>query len=78
MKTTAYFKFTRKRADRKEIKDEWIEKAVHFPIREVRQADGRFKRWIQIKEAGDRYLRIIVLEDGETVHNAFFDRNFKR
>jgi hypothetical protein len=24
-----------------------------------------------------KYLRIILLEDGETVHNAFFDRNFK-
>ena len=22
-------------------------------------------------------LRIILLEDGETVHNAFFDRDFK-
>jgi hypothetical protein len=78
MKTTAYFKFTRERADRKEIKDEWIENAIHFPIREVRQMDGRFKRWTQIEEAGGRYLRVIVLEDGETVHNAFFDRNFKR
>jgi len=78
MKTTDYFKFTRDRADRKEIKDERIEKALYFPIREVRQLDGRFKRWTQISDAGDRYLRVIVLEDGKTVHNAFFDRNFKR
>jgi len=78
MKTTAYFKFTRERPDRKEIKDEWIEKAIYSPIREVHQADGRFKKWTQIEEAGGRYLRVIVLEDGETVHNAFFDRNFRR
>ena len=24
-----------------------------------------------------RYLRVITLDDGETVHNAFFDRNFR-
>jgi len=24
----------------------------------------------------NRYLRVILLEDGETVHNAFFDRGF--
>jgi hypothetical protein len=24
-----------------------------------------------------KYLRVILLEDGETVHNAFFDRGFK-
>jgi hypothetical protein len=24
-----------------------------------------------------KYLRIILLEDGETIHNAFFDRSFK-
>ena len=30
--------------------------------------------------AGDeqaRYLRVVALEDGETVHNAFFDRDFR-
>jgi len=24
----------------------------------------------------DKYLRVVVLEDGQTVHNAFFDRDF--
>jgi hypothetical protein len=34
----------------------------------------------KIALAGDaqtRYLRVVTLEDGETVHNAFFDRNFR-
>jgi hypothetical protein len=39
------------------------------------QADGRFKKWAFIKDAG-RFLRVILLEDGETVHNAFFDRGY--
>jgi hypothetical protein len=42
----------------------------------VQQADGRFKRWLYI-DSEAKYLRVIVLEDGETVHNAFFDRGFK-
>ncbi|MEM6839011.1 MAG: hypothetical protein AAF609_19425 [Cyanobacteria bacterium P01_C01_bin.120] len=28
-----------------------------------------------IPEFGDRVLGVIVLEDGETLHNAYFDRN---
>jgi len=32
--------------------------------------------WSKIKEV-DKYLRVVLLEDGETIHNAFFDRNFK-
>jgi len=40
------------------------------------QADGRIKRWAFIEEAG-KYLRVILLNDGDTVHNAFFDRGYK-
>ena len=29
-------------------------------------------------EAKQRYLRVVTLEDGETVHNAFFDRDFSK
>jgi len=29
------------------------------------------------EEAGGRWLRVVVLADGETVHNAFFDRGFE-
>jgi hypothetical protein len=25
-----------------------------------------------------KYLRVVLLEDGITVHNAFFDRDYKR
>ena len=35
------------------------------------------RRWGKIEEAEGRYLRVVLLEDGETVHNAFFDRRFK-
>lgn len=41
------------------------------------QQDGRIRRWAAIDEAGGKYLLVILLEDGGTVHNAFFDRSFK-
>ena len=77
MKFTEYFGFTRMRPDRIGIKEEWIAKAFYNPIYEEIQSDGRIRRWAKIPEAQDRYLRIVILEDGETIHNAFFDRNFK-
>ncbi len=46
-------------------------------MREERQKDGRIRKWVRIAEMENRALRVILLEDGETVHNAFFDRNFK-
>ncbi len=29
-------------------------------------------------EIAPRFLRVITLADGETVHNAFFDRRFRK
>jgi hypothetical protein len=76
MKTTRYFEALRTRPDRSAIRDEWIELAIGSPAKEIIQADGRIRRWARISEAGDRYLRVVLLADGETVHNAFFDRRF--
>ena len=77
MKATQYFLYTRGRSDRAIIEDEWIVRAIQHPLREERQADGRIRRWALIPEMANRALRVIVLEDGVTVHNAFFDRDFK-
>jgi len=77
MKTTQYFQYTRQRPDRIIILDEWIESTIKEPLHEEIQADGRIRRWARIPEMGNRALRVILFEDGETVHNAFFDRNFK-
>lgn len=41
--------------------------------------DGvKVTRYLETKvpEMGNRYLPVILLPDGETVHNAFFDRDF--
>ena len=76
MKVTAYFKAIRTRPDRALIRVEWIERAMRAPIREQVQADGRIRRWVQVPEMRGLFLRVILLPDGETVHNAFFDRGF--
>jgi hypothetical protein len=76
MKTTRYFDAIRERPDRAIIRVEWIEDAIHNPLRKAIQSDGRIRRWVQVPEMEGRYLRVILLEDGETVHNAFFDRRF--
>jgi hypothetical protein len=77
MKFTQYFLTMRERKDRKDIKLSWIKRAISHPIAEVIQSDGRIRRWAKIPEAGNRYLRVVLLEDGKTVHNAFFDRSFR-
>ncbi len=77
VKTTNYFQSLRGRPDRAIIKHEWIQYVMDNPEREHIQADGRIRKWAKIGEYGDRYLRVILLPDGATVHNAFFDRGFK-
>lgn len=77
LKFTSYFLHTRQRTDRKNIKMEWIEQVYRFPEHQVIQTDGRKRMWGYIQEA-DKYLRIVVLEDNKTIHNAFFDRDFKK
>lgn len=76
MKTTQYFDYTRKRPDRAHIKNDWIKTVVENPAKVEVQSDGRIRKWSRITEAG-KYLRVILLDDGETVHNIFFDRSFK-
>jgi len=56
---------------------EWVQRAIDNPVRETLQQDGRIRRWAAISEMDGRYLRVILLPDKETVHNAFFDRSFK-
>lgn len=77
MKFTQYFLSTRRRPDREWIKFGRIQYVIGHPIREELQSDGRIRCWARIVEARNKYLRVILLEDGETAHNVFFDSSFK-
>lgn len=58
------------------IKLEWCRAALSEPFRSEIQDDGRIRHWIFIAEL-NKYLRVVTLDDGITVHNAFPDRRFK-
>lgn len=75
-RTTHDFVYTRTRLDRAATLDEWIVLAIEHPVAEAVQGDGRIRRWAYISEVG-RYLRVVLLSDALTVHNAFFDRRFE-
>ena len=75
LKTTAYFDdFASQKHP--EVHREWIQYVLTNPVKVERQPNGRISHWANISEAENRALRVITLDDSETVHNAFFDRNF--
>ena len=75
MKTPRYFEeqVLRKRPY---LRREWCEQALRNAVHREMQPDGRVRYWIFVQELG-KYLRVVTLEDGVTVHNAFPDRGFK-
>lgn len=75
IKTTRYFdEFASQKHH--EVQSDWIEAVLANPVKKESQPNNRIAHWGNIEAAGGRALRVITLEDGETVHNAFFDRNF--
>ena len=75
MKQTPYFQH-RVLQQRPYIRLEWCERTVVDPEYAEIQPDGRIRHWRYIDELG-KYLRVVTLGDGETLHNAFPDRGFK-
>ena len=55
---------------------EWIEHVLNEPILIEVQSDGRIRHWAYIDDLG-KYLRVVTLDDGETVFNAFPDHRFR-
>ena len=80
MKTTRYFE-EQVRRKRPYIDPAWCAAVIAAPLRRDVQPDGRIRFWGEVTRFGEdepRILRVVTLADGETVHNAFFDRGFKR
>jgi len=75
VKTTRYFRDVVLKK-RPYILLEWVEAVLRSPEHTKAQPDGRIRRWRYIAALG-RYLRVVTLPDGETVHNAFPDRSFE-
>jgi hypothetical protein len=72
LKTTRYFE---EQVLRKwpYIESVWIAPILAAPIRRVRT----WGAVVDPRDGKTRYLRMVTLDDEETVHNAFFDRDFE-
>lgn len=80
MKTTRYFdeQVLRKRPY---LRLSWCAEVLKAPLHREEQPNGRIRYWGEVTrpgETGSRYLRVVTLADGETIHNAFFDRRFRK
>jgi hypothetical protein len=53
-----------------------IRRIMRRPERREMQNDGRIRLWGSAASLGG-YLRVVLLSDGETVHNAFLDEDYR-
>lgn len=74
MKTTRYFE---KQIAARQIQRAWVVGALENEAHREVQSNGRIRIWGWVEERG-YYFRIVLLEDGETLLNAFPDRNFTK
>lgn len=80
MKVTRYFQeqVLRKRPY---LTVEVCREVLARPLARHLQPDGRVRFWGEVRLPGlsdTRVLRVVTLDDGETIHNAFLDRDFRR
>jgi hypothetical protein len=79
METTRYF-VEQVLRNRPYLPTEQFAGILTAPLRRSVQADGRVRLRGRVTDPRDgqlRVLRIVTLDDGETVHNAFFDRGYR-
>jgi hypothetical protein len=79
LSTTRYFdeQVLRKRPY---LSIEMCRNVVADPIRSEVQEDGRMRYWGEVSLQGKhvkRILRVVTLDDGVTIHNAFLDRGYR-
>ena len=79
MKTTRYFneQVLRKRPY---LTLDMCLTVLKSPLMTTVQLDGRIRHFGRVASTphGDtKILRVVTLDDGETIHNAFFDRGYK-
>ena len=52
----------------------WV---IEHAVRKTFQDDGRIRHWAFVDALGNRAVRVVTLDDGLTIHNAFLDRGFR-
>ncbi|MBT1450536.1 hypothetical protein KJ365_06540 [Glaciecola sp. XM2] len=76
MQSTNYFKQKRLEPSQMHIKQRWIENTYLSPEFRLLQSDGRVSLFSKVSEMNNQYLRLILLKDGKTVRDAYFDKHF--
>ena len=77
MKATGYYRNIVEKK-RPYLRDEYCERVMDKPERALADPiPGRTRLWSYVPEL-QRYLRVVVEADGETVHNAFIDGEAER
>ncbi len=76
-KTTAYFR-EQVLIKRPYLKIEWCMGVLANYIDHQVQSDGRIRFWGHVPDLPGKVLRVVTLEDGKTLHNAFPDSGYTR
>ena len=76
-KTTAYFR-EQVLVKRPYLKVDWCMAVLENYVEREVQQDGRIRFWGYVEELPGKPLRVVTLEDGRTLHNAFPDSGFTR
>ena len=73
---TAYFEneVVRKRPY---LKKGWCIRVLENPLRSEPQDKNRYRFWGRIEELGERVVRVVILDNKITIHNAFPGRGCK-
>lgn len=76
MKTTRYFD-EQILIKRTYLTVEMCVEVLNNPLKKEVQQDGRTRYWGFVPEFNN-IIRVVVLADGQTIHNAFMDRGYKQ
>lgn len=75
MKATPYFTSS-VLVRRPYITEAMCREIIADAVRTETQPDGRIRYYGYVKSLG-KWIRVVTLDDGQTLHNAFPDRRFK-
>ena len=76
-RTTAYFR-EQVLVKRPYLKIEWCMAVLDNHVEREVQQDGRIRFWGYVEDMHGRALRVVTLEDGRTLRNAFPDSGYPR
>jgi hypothetical protein len=67
----------RRRLRRRDFTEAMCREVIRSPIEVEQQENGYFRFWGYVESEG-KYLRVVTLEDRETIETAHWDRNYKK